>query len=74
MLYKRNQTWSANLNLLANHLFFLIRNDNVIDKVLPKFHKDPIENQKAKGECNIVNILNVFLAKYSYSNIDGVTM
>ena len=64
MLHKANQIWSAHLN----------GNDNAIDKILPKFYQDPIESQKAEGECNIFNILNVFLAKYSYSNIDDVTM
>ena len=33
-----------------------------------------IENQKAKGDCNIFNIKNASLPKYSYSNIDEVTM
>ena len=32
-----------------------------------------IENQK-KGGCKIFNIQNVSHAKYSYSNIDDVTM
>ena len=31
-----------------------------------------IEDQKAKGNCNIFNIQNVVLAKYSYPNTDDV--
>ena len=33
-----------------------------------------IENQKEKRGCKIFNIQNVSHAKYSYSNIDDVTM
>ena len=35
MFYQRNQTWSAHLNLLVNHLFSSLDNNNVIDKLLP---------------------------------------
>ena len=31
------------------------------------------ENQKVKVDCDIFNIQNISLAKYSYSNIDDVT-
>ena len=33
-----------------------------------------IENQKEKGGCQIFNIQNVSYAKYSFSNIDDVTV
>ena len=33
-----------------------------------------IENQKSKGDCNLFNIWNVSIAKYSYPNIDDVAM
>ena len=39
MLHQRNQTWLAPLNLLANHFFSSLGNDNVVDKAYNGFKK-----------------------------------
>ena len=79
ILYQGYQTWLARLNLLANQFLPSKGNDNVMYKVLTTFHHDLLciiqfDRKSKKRGCKIFNIQNVSHAKYSYSNIDNVTM